>query len=225
VFAADPATSALVSRYLAAAAPEAARVVGKLDAPVTKRETTDREHSAGLFIADSQLAAGRPYGAQIAFINSGGVRTDLVPAADGSVTFGQVFAMQPFGNNVVVKTLTGAQLKTLLEQQFQIDRPKMLMPSRGFFFAYDARRPDGQRIVQMRLNGKAIDPAGRYRIAINNFLASGGDKFTVLAQGSDAADAGLDVDAIEGLLKRGAKAPKLGRIKNLAPAPEAPAAD
>ena len=224
VYAADPATSALVARYFAAAAPEAARVVGKLDAPVTKKETADREHTAGLFIADSQLAAGRVHGAQIAFINTGGVRTDLVPAADGSVTFGQVFAMQPFGNNVVVKTLTGAQLKTLLEQQFQVDRPKMLMPSRGFFFAFDARRPDGQRIVQMRLNGKAIDPAGRYRIAINNFLASGGDKFTVLAQGSDAADAGLDIDAVEAWLKRGARAPRLGRVKNLEPAAQPPPA-
>lgn len=217
VYAADPATKALVDRYVAAAQPEAARVVGKLAGPVTKQETADREHSAGNFIADSQLAASRTQGAQIAFINTGGVRTDLVPAADGSVTYGQIFAMQPFGNSIVVKTLTGAQLKTLLEQQFQAERPKMLMPSRGFFFAYDPRLPQGQRIVDMRLDGKPIDPAGRYRVAVNNFLASGGDNFTVLAHGTDAADAGLDLDALEAWLKPGAKVPELGRVKNLAP--------
>ena len=78
--------------------------------------------------------ATRHLGAQIAFMNNGGVRSDLVPAADGSITFGQLFAMQPFGNNLVVKTLTGAQLKRLLEQQFHSGtntaaRPNMLLPS------------------------------------------------------------------------------------------------
>jgi 5'-nucleotidase len=219
VFAADPPTKALVDRYVAAAAPEAARVVGRLAGPVTKQETADREHSAGNFIADAQLAAGRAQGAQIAFINTGGVRTDLIPAADGSVTFGQVFAMQPFGNTVVVKTLTGAQLKTLLEQEFQnlADRPKMLMPSRGFFFAYDLSHPYGERIVEMRLNGRAIEPAARYRVAVNNFLASGGDNFSVLAQGADAADAGLDTDAVEAWLKQGAPVPGLGRVDDRTP--------
>jgi 5'-nucleotidase len=219
VYAADPPTKALVDRYVAAAEPEAARVVGKLAGPVTKHETADREHTAGNLIADAQLAAGRAHGAQIAFINTGGVRTDLVPAADGSVTYGQIFAMEPFGNSLVVKTLTGAQLKTLLEQQFQADRPKMLMPSRGFFFAYDPRLPQSQRIVEMRLNGEPIDSGAPYRVVINNFLASGGDSFTVLAEGTDAVDAGLDLDALEAWLKPGAKAPELGRVKNLAPAP------
>ncbi|HEX4762335.1 MAG TPA: 5'-nucleotidase, partial [Sphingomicrobium sp.] len=187
----------------------------------TKQETPDREHTAGNLVADAQLAAGRAQGAQIAFINSGGVRTELIPAADGSVTYGQIFAMQPFGNSVVVKTLTGAQLKTLLEQQFQAERPKMLMPSRGFNFAYDPRLPAGQRIVEMRLNGKPIDARGRYRVAINNFLASGGDNFTVLAQATQAADAGLDLDALEAWLRQGAKVPELGRVKSLAPSSQA----
>jgi 5'-nucleotidase len=219
VFAADPATKALVDRYVAAAEPEAARVVGKLAGPVTKKESDDREHSAGLLIADAQLAAGRAHGAQVAFMNTGGVRTDLVPGPGGSVTYGQIFSMQPFGNSVVVKTLTGAQIKTLLEQQFQADRPKMLMPSRGFFFAYDERLPAGRRIVEMRLNGKPIDPNGRYRVAVNHFLASGGDKFTVLAEGTDPVDLGLDLDAMEAWLNKGAPVPQLGRIKNLGPPP------
>ena len=218
-FGPDIGVDALLATYERASAPAAARVVGRLAGPVTKAESDDREHSAGNLIADAQLAASREAGAQVAFINSGGVRTDLVPAADGSVSFGQIFAMQPFGNNLVVKTLTGAQLKALLEQQFAsgtntAERPNMLMPSRNFFFAYDLARPAGERIVAMRLDGKPIDPASRYRVSVNNFMASGGDNFTVLAQGSEAVDAGLDLDALEAWLRPGAEVPGLGRIAN-----------
>jgi 5'-nucleotidase len=229
VYAPDPAVGAIVSRYVAAAAPQAQRIVGKLAGPVTKAETVDREQTAGEFIADAELAAGRTAGAQIGFINSGGVRTDLVPAADGSVTYGQIFAMQPFSNSIVVKTLTGAQLKALLEQQFAsgtntAEKPVMLLPSKGFIFAYDLRRPAGDRIVELRFSGKPTDPAGRYRVAVPNFLASGGDNFTTLAQGTVEKDIGLDLDALEAWLKKGAEVPKLGRIKSLAlPPPAAPA--
>lgn len=219
VFAADPAAAAIVDRYVAAAKPEAARVVGTLSGPVTKAETQNREQTAGTFIADAQLGASRRLGAQIALMNSGGVRTDLVPGPGGAVTYGQIFAMQPFGNSLVVKTLTGAQLKALLEQQFAsglntADRPNMLLPSRGFFFAYDLGRAAGDRIVDMRLNGRPIAPGGRYRVTVNNFIASGGDNFTVLAQGSDPVDAGLDLDALEAWLKAGARVPETGRIED-----------
>lgn len=221
VFPADPETKTLVNRYAAAAAPQAARVVGRLSGPVT-REERNGEQTAGNLIADAQLAAGRLQGAQIAFINSGGVRTDLVPAPDGSVTYGQIFAMQPFGNDLVVKTLTGAQLKALLEQQFasgtnSAERPKRLLPSRGFFFAYDLSRPAGDRIVELRLNGAPVQPAGSYRIAVNTFLASGGDNFTVLMEGTEVGAAGLDLDALEAWLKAGAAVPDFGRVENLTP--------
>jgi 5'-nucleotidase len=223
-FAPDPATKALVDRYAAAAAPEAARVVGSLSGPVSKQANEDREFSAGLLVADAQLAAARKHGAQIAFTNSGGVRTDLVPAPGGAVTYGQIFAMQPFGNSVVVKTLTGAQLKALLEKQFASgsaspERPKILLPSKGFFFAYDLSRPAGDRVVAMRLDGKPIAAGRRYRVAVNNFLASGGDGFSVLQQGTDSADAGLDLDALESWLQRGAPVPNLGRIEDRTPKP------
>ncbi len=222
VFAADARTSALVSRYAAASAEAASRVVGRLSGPATREAGEDREHAAGNLIADAQLAAARRAGAQVAFINSGGVRADLVPAADESVTYGQIYAMQPFGNNIVVKTLTGAQLKALLETQFarvtsSNDRANMLFPSDGFFFTYDLSRPPGARIVEMRLHGRAIQPPAQYRVAVNSFLASGGDNFTVLTQGTNATDAGLDLDALEAWLKAGATVPQLGRIENRTP--------
>ena len=223
VWAKDPATAAIVDRYAAAAAPVAARIVGKLSGPITREPTPAREHSGGDFIADAQLAATRHLGAQIAFSNSGGVRADLVPAADGSITFGQLFAMQPFGNNLNIKTLTGAQLKAVLEQQFDSGTntaadPNMLLPSRGFAFAYDLSRPAGQRIVAMTLEGKPIDPDARYRVTVVNFLSTGGDNFTVLTQGTDLTDPNIvDVDASEAYLKSGGDVPKLGRIEDRTP--------
>ncbi len=223
VWAKDAATAAIVERYVAAARPVAARIVGKLSGSLTRETTPARENTGGDFIADAQLAATRAHGAQIAFSNSGGVRADIVPAADGSVTFGQLFAMQPFGNNLVIKTLTGAQLKLLLEQQFDsgtnsVAKPNILLPSQGFAFAYDLSRPKGQRIVAMTLNGRPIDPAANYRVTVVNFLSTGGDNFTVLTQGTDVFDPNIvDVDASEAYLRAGGGVPKLGRIENRTP--------
>jgi 5'-nucleotidase len=223
-FRADPATAALVARYVQASQAESQRVVGRLSGPVTKEPSPDREFTAGDFIADAQLAATRGRGADIAFINSGGVRTDLVPAPDGAITFGQIFAMQPFGNNVVMKTLTGQQIFRLLEQQFtgpnSVENPTMLLPSTGFAFRYDLTRPEGRRILGATLNGRAIDPRRSYRVTTNNFVASGGDGFSVFAEGADPVDAGVDVDALEAYLAKGAKAPALGRIKDVNAAPK-----
>ncbi len=221
----DTATAAIVDRYVSEARPVASRLVGRLSAPITREPTQAREHQGGNFIADAQLAATKALGAQIAFSNSGGVRADLVPAADGSITFGQLFAMQPFGNNLVIKTLTGAQLKALLEQQFDsgtntVAKPNMLLPSKGVFFAYELSRPAGQRIVELRLGGQPIEPAARYRVTVVNFLSSGGDNFTVLTHGTDTLDPGIvDVEASEAYLKAGGDVPQLGRIQDRTPRP------
>jgi 5'-nucleotidase len=201
---ADPAVAALVGRYVAAAKPAAERVVGRLAAPLRKSDG-DRESPVADLIADAQLAATRAPergAADLSFINSGGVRTDLVPNADGSITYAQIFALEPFGNSLVVRTFTGAKLRALLEQQFADKngaagfRPSVLIPSANFSFTYDLSKPAGERIVAMTLDGKPLDPAARYRVTINNFLASGGDGYSVLTEGTDTSDAGLDHDAL-----------------------------
>lgn len=221
---ADPAVAALVQRYADAAAPAAARVVGHMAGEASKSES-DAESPAADLIADAQLAATRAPnrgGADISFINATGVRAGLAPHSDRSVTYGQIFAMQPFGNNLVVKTLTGAQLKALLEQQFKLENglPKissLLVPAANFHFAYDLSKPAGQRIVAMTLDGKPIDPDRRYRVSLNNFLASGGDGFAILNDGTDAFDAGLDLDALEAWLATNPSVPPIDRIRDLTP--------
>jgi 5'-nucleotidase len=223
---ADPTVSALVKRYVDAAAPAAARVVGRLPAPLLKATEENRESSVADLIADAQLAATKPAdrgAADLSFINSGGVRTDLVPRPDGSITYGQIFALEPFGNGLVVKTFTGVQLKAILEQQFSDKngvaglQPSSLVPSSNFVFAYDLSKPAGQRIVAMTLGGKPLDPSGRYRATVNNFLASGGDGYTGFADGTEPFDAGLDLDALEAWLATNPPAPHVGRIRDLTP--------
>jgi 5'-nucleotidase len=218
---ADPQVVALVERYVTASKPAAERVVGHLAAPAMKSEENGESPVADL-IADAQLAAtkGQDRGnAQISFINSGGVRTDLVPRADGSITYGQIFALEPFGNTLVVRTLTGAQLKILLEHQFDAKglRPSVLIPSANFHFAYDLSKPLGDHIVSMTLDGKPIDPNGRYRVVVNSFLASGGDGYTVLTDGTNTFDAGLDLDALEAWLATSPAVPAPGRITDATP--------
>jgi 5'-nucleotidase len=214
-----PRISALVKRYADAAEPAAARVVGKLKGDAPKSDENGESPAANL-IADAQLFAttAKDRGnADLSFINATGVRVGIMPAADGSVTYGQIFAAQPFGNNLVVKTLTGGQLKALLEQQFVVaengeDKVNVLLvPSANFKFSYDLSMNQGEQIVSMTLNGEPIEPAKRYRVTVNNFLASGGDGFSVLTRGTDAFDAGLDLDAMEAWLATNPTAPAVGR--------------
>jgi 5'-nucleotidase len=221
----DPQIAALVDRYATAVKPAAERVVGRLSGPALKTLENGESAVADL-IADAQLAATRAPDrgkADLSFINTGGARTDLIPRADGNVTYGDIFALEPFGNSLVVSTLSGAQLKALLEQQFEVRdgkaglRSSTLVPSSNFHFAFDLSRSEGSRIAAMTLDGKPIDPNRRYRVTVNNFLASGGDGYSVLTQGIDAFDAGLDLDALEAWLATNPAVPKLGRIRDLTP--------
>jgi 5'-nucleotidase len=224
--------AALVERYAAAAAPMAARVVGKMAGSALRELTPAREQVLGDLIADSQLAATRAPeagGARIAFMNGFGVRADVVPAANGSVTFGQLFAAQPFGNGLVVKSFTGKQLRALLEQQFNsgsntVESPNMLLPSTGFTYAYDLSRPAGQRILDMRLDGVAIQDEATYRVTMNGFLATGGDNFTVFLEGTDQVGGPQDIEALEAYVASNnpLQPPVPNRIRNLTPQPAAP---
>ena len=229
VFPADPEVAALVARYREGAAGAANRPVGRLGGTVLKGGDSSESQAAGL-ISDGMLFVARDPArgnADFALMNNGGARTDLMPAADGTVTFGQIFAMQPFANNVVTKSYTGAEIKAVLEQQFASGRnsatqPNMLTPSANFRFSYNKSRPAGEHIVAMTLDGKPVDPTKSYRVAINNFLASGGDNFTLLAGGGDPADGGLDLDATEAYLATNPPVPQLGRMTDLTPKDWAP---
>jgi 5'-nucleotidase len=226
-FAKNQTIAALIASYAGVAAPLVQRVVGRLTATATRAQVASRENVLGNLIADAQLAAtAAPAkgGAQIAFMNPGGVRADLAPAANGDVSYGQIFTVQPFGNSLVVKTMTGAQIKAVLEQQFDsgtntVTRPRVLLPSKSFSYSYDLSKPAGSRITAMALNGTAMSDANRYRVAMNSFLASGGDNFTVFTEGTEPLGGDQDIDALEAYIAANSPLvpPAADRIRNLAP--------
>lgn len=210
----DPRVSAIVRRYVAAARPIGDRVVAHLSTTFSSKPDENGEIALGDLIADAQLEWGRKHGgADAALLNGGAVRTDLAPSAEGQITYAQLFAQHPFMNGLVVQTLTGEQLKRLLEQQFA--NKERLSPSAGFFFSYDPARPEGQRIVTATLNGKPIDPSASYRVVTNSFMTSGGDNYTVLREGTAPKDVGVDIDALEAYLAGGRIVPTGGRMKKL----------
>jgi 5'-nucleotidase len=202
---ADPRVAALVEGYASLAQPRAAREVGRLREAVGTQPSPGGDSPAGRLIADAQLAAtrGKAVGAaQVAFMNPGGIRAGLpLRGPDGVVTYGDAFAMQPFGNSLVTMTLTGAQISALLEQQWtgvNRERARILQPSAGFGYAWDPDAPPGRRIVpgSLRLDGQPIEPQAVYRVTVNSFLADGGDGFTVLTEGEGRRGGPQDLDAL-----------------------------
>ncbi|WP_421852378.1 bifunctional metallophosphatase/5'-nucleotidase [Novosphingobium sp.] len=189
--------AAYVQRYVDASKAFATRPVGKLSGPAGKGEGA-MGGPIGNLIADAQLAATRAAGAQIALMNPFGIRAAIVPAADGTVTFGDIYIAQPFGSALITETLTGAEIKALLEQGFDDNGPEQaLAPSTGFAYRIDRQAPVGSRINGIMLGGKPLDPAARYRVTTNSFLALGGDGFSVFKAGRDAVTGPTDIEALE----------------------------
>ncbi|MYS22859.1 5'-nucleotidase [Streptomyces sp. DvalAA-14] len=202
--------TALIARWNTLAAPVAGRTIGWISADIGR--TGSRETPLGDLIADAQLAYGKTLdpGTQLALMNPGGIRTDLVypstgSEGDGVVTYAEGFAVQPFSNTVNLTTLTGAQIIAALQQQVSganLAAPKILQISAGLTYTLDTTRTGADQVVtgSVELNGTPIDPAASYRVAENNFLAGGGDGFTALGQGTDPLVGGDDLAAFAAYL-------------------------
>lgn len=198
----DPDQSALIEAYDRFSAPIANRRAGSVTATLSRAPAETGESALGDIIADAQLAATKADvngGAAIAFTNPGGIRTDITASGDGTVTYADVFACQPFRNQLVTLSLTGSQIKTLLEEQWlDPKRARILQVSKGFHYSWDAAKPYGERVIStsISLNGETIDPAKNYRVTVNNYLAIGGDGFAVLKEGTAKQFGVFDADAL-----------------------------
>lgn len=215
----DSAIDQKVGAYVRNVAPFADRKVGIAQGLLSAREDVNGHSPLGGILADADLQATRGVGARIALLNPGSVRASIDPA-DGVVTYGALFRTQPFGNNLVTMTLTGAQIRAVLEQQWLPTRQQVqiLQVSQGFSYAYRPDRPMGSRVLPetMRLDGVPIVPTADYRVTVNSFMASGGDGFTVLIDGRDKVAGIIDVDAAEAYFAaRSPIAPPASRIKLL----------
>ncbi|WP_395294849.1 bifunctional metallophosphatase/5'-nucleotidase [Kitasatospora hibisci] len=231
-----PDMTELIAHYSKLAAPIANRPVGYVGSDINGRGSSDLEKPLGDVIADAQLEGLAPAdkgGAQIAFMNPGGIRSDLVYKAsgaegDGVVTYGEAFTVQPFTNMMQVKTLTGAQLVQVLQQQVSGGNdaaPKVLQVSKNLSYTLDMRKTGADRVLvdSVRLNGAPIDPAGKYRVAANEFLAGGGDGFPAFAAGTDKLVGASDLDIFTAYLGAHSsaasplQAPAQDRIKVIGP--------
>ncbi len=189
----DAEQTALLEAYDRVAAPLANRPAGSVTDTLSRTPNNAGESPLGDIIADAQLAATNAApsgGAVMAFTNPGGVRTDITKKEDGAVTYADVFASQPFRNQLVTLTLTGKQIKDMLEQQWlDPKRPRILQVSKGFAYAWDGSRPDGERVLAERLslNGTPIDPAASYRVTVNNYLVGRRRRFHRVQGRKDAA--------------------------------------
>src|SRR5947209_15827673 len=147
----DPEQTALIDAYDRLSAPIANRPAGSVTQTLSRVPNEAGESALGDVIADAQLAATRDAkdgSAVIALTNPGGIRTDIVPKENGAVSYGDLFASQPFRNRLVTMTLTGSQLKDMLEQQWlDPKRPRILQVSNGFSYSWDASKPFGERVM------------------------------------------------------------------------------
>lgn len=126
-------------------------------------------------------------------MNPGGIRADLNA---GEVTWGELFTIQPFGNDLVSMDLTGAQIKTLLEQQWTATSSRILKSS-GLTYTWSSSRPIGDRVTQIvGANGVPLDPVTTYRVTVNSFIAAGGDGFVVLPLGTNRVIGQADLDGL-----------------------------
>ncbi|WP_270886856.1 bifunctional metallophosphatase/5'-nucleotidase [Pedococcus sp. 5OH_020] len=211
----DTAQTELIGTYKTLIAPIASRVLGTITSDITRSTNAGGESPLGDLIADAQLADPSVVtGGQtptIAFMNPGGIRADLTVAssswgeASGAVTFEEAFTVQPFNNYLVSLTMTGAQIKELLREQWgggsiaspnTVTSSKILQVSQGFAYTYT-----NGTLGEVTLNGAPLVDSQSYRVVTNNFLADGGDGFPAFTQGAGKYIGGLDIDAFASYLE------------------------
>ncbi|MBC7956453.1 MAG: 5'-nucleotidase C-terminal domain-containing protein, partial [Cytophagales bacterium] len=216
--------AAIMNGYNALVSPIAGRVIGAITTDLPNSATDAAcNMPAGDLIADAQLAATAPAdfgGAQIAFMNRGGVRSPGFTYAssgtegNGNVTYGEAFTAQPFGNSLVTMTLTAQDLKNVLEQQFAGCRgqgaatTRLMLPSAGFRYTWDGALACDARIRNVTLTtngqvetvvdaaGAVLNPTRTYRVTVNNFMATGGDGYTAFLNGTNPLGGAQDIDAL-----------------------------
>jgi len=233
---ADPTVAGVVQQYVTAAAPLANQIIGKIQGDLTRTASPLGESTLGDVIADAQYEATKTAalgGAQLAFMNPGGIRADLLASdissggeAVGEVTYGEAFLVQPFGNSLVTKTMTGDQIHRVLEQQFGgcggQTAPKTLQISSTLKYeSIPAAATCAAKVGRIWVSGVLANPNDTFRVTMNNFIATGGDGFTVFNEGTSALGGAQDIDALKDYFTAnnaaGIAVPQLNRIVAAAP--------
>lgn len=191
----DVATAQMIKQYETKIEPIVNRLIGTAKAPLTALQNEDGESVLGDIIADSQRVAMKT---DFALMNPGGIRADI---DGGDVTWGELFTVQPFNNNLVKMNLTGQQIRAVLNQQWQGVKRTMLQIS-GFTYTWDDNQPAGQKVMDIQLSdGTSLDPNKSYTVTVNSFLADGGDGFTVFRERTNRETGPVDLEALVDFIK------------------------
>jgi hypothetical protein len=177
---------------LVAATPKLTEAIGTVDKEINRTTSAAGESAFGNLIADGMRETMKT---DFAFMNSGGIRND-VPA--GKLTYGDLFKVQPFGNVLIKMTLTGSQLREVLNQQWKGQDPKRprIGQVSGLTYTYDDSKPAGEKIGEIKkLDGTLIQDSANYTITVNDFMANGGDKYELLKQGTNRVAGPVDLEA------------------------------
>jgi 2',3'-cyclic-nucleotide 2'-phosphodiesterase (5'-nucleotidase family) len=224
----DPALSAVIDKWSPLYQEKANEAVGTITDDINGSPGRDMPSSLGNLVADSMLAATAkpPYNAEIALINQGGIRANLtwLPASGdlkaGRLTYADLYKVLPFGNTIVTITLTGEQIRAVLEQQYDPtrSRPQLILGvSAGFSFEYHSSGSQGNRVQNLTVNGTPLDMAKDYQVTVGDYMAGGGDSFTVFKQGKNPMGGGIDLEVLKAYIKKNSPVspPSVDRIKML----------
>ena len=184
--------AALVDAAATRVQPLVNRLIGTAASEITRTESSAGESALGNLIADAQRSA---MGTDVAFMNPGGIRDDM---AAGDVTWGDLFTIQPFNNDLVSMDLTGSQIVTLLSQQWVGQTYQRILKTSGISYAWNPAAPADSRVDvgSIMINGSPIDLTATYSVTVNSFMAAGGDNFTVLTSGTNRVIGPVDLDAL-----------------------------
>jgi 5'-nucleotidase len=185
----DPKITKFIDKYEAKVSPIINQVIGTAKTTISAEQNASGESALGNLIADAQRTAMKT---DFAFMNPGGIRANI---EQGEVTWGELYNVQPFSNQLVKMTLTGEQIRKLLNQQWQSNQTRMLQIS-GLTYTWDASKPT-DKVVDIYLpNGAKLDPNAEYTVTANSFLADGGDNFTVFTEGKSREVGPVDLEAL-----------------------------
>lgn len=167
------------------------RFIGTAAVPITAKQNRTGESALGNLIADSQRAA---MNTDFAFTNPEGIRADIDA---GRVTWGNLFGVLPFSNQLVKMNMTGSQIRDVLNQQWQPNITRILQIS-GLTYTWDDSRPRGEKVIDIYLpNGTKLEPDKIYSVTVNTYLANGGDSFSEFRNGINRETGPKDTDALE----------------------------
>lgn len=193
----DPEITEMIKKYEAKVATVVNRFVGTAVNDITKTRNKEGESAMGNLIADSERTA---MNSDFAFMNPAGIRADIQA---GEVSWGALFTIQPFKEKLVKLTLTGGQIRRLLNQQWQPQGIVRMLQISGLKYTWDGTKGARSKVIDIYgADGTPIDPKAKYTVTVPEYLANGGDDFTLLREGTDKVVGPVDIDVIENYVKQ-----------------------